>query len=1708
MEGLCFFLSFSWLDFGNEMMSYREGFDIAKFFTFFLLIVVLTLVTRSLNVSLWSFSKRTVSIKRSLFLFPFLFFGSSFSFVKSDNNNQWLVDDDDLYVKEKINNKEREEKLKVSKNSLAYTTTSTIFNGSIATWLGTDLTYTNGDGSPANNGLNPLSDGDRSIAGGIRFTPNQNISGKVIYSFTTLSPVIIDELRNDQVGLSENLFVEGSRIKLQAMVGGTWTDISAPHIVSGTTLNSDGVGTAVKTNVDIEASQFRLMGISGAISAGEERTVRVPNPCSWVDYTDFTSDGWRTSSGGCFSFEYQRGWSCVDGNVVRFDNCGGKTGMKMWRTFETTPGIRYELRYKQRKNEGGQWFEVAGVAYAINGSSNSGWRLAERKWNSKYDSHCDDLVMSFTAQSTRTTIVFENTKDGHSKDSELRDIRLYNKAGAYPCGYTDKVVGDDNSTILEEVSIKVKLTCDAIKGTETQDDLDADGVNNHCDLDDDNDGILDVDEGFVEASNCVESQNGTYYFMGEPTSGNSGWTNFKETQITNGDSSVNVGISSNTNFFMQPRANRCGVSGTPYNIVGTSIRGTQDRYTFTFDEPVTDIVVFINDIAGGWQGPCGYETVRFDRPIEVIRNCGLIHGSTTVTGTCSNVGASSFIRVPGTYTTFTMTVDNRNASSCNCENYFIAVGVQGYGDCSTGGTVQTRDTDNDSIPDHLDLDSDNDGIYDIVEAGIASLDVDNDGRIDNMNITSVNIDVDEDGLADSLEAVNGADNGTTPRETTNGTVDYLNSDSDGDGCSDANEAYNNDTVDGLGDTYYNPNNLTEPLTLSSGAVDVYGKVNAATYTTGDVPKVTDGEADIAICNPCLSGATKGIPTENDPDGDGINNDCDLDDDNDGILDVDENACQVPDDISVAQNVYHWSRWTGTPERIIQGVISDGTFAPINIEAETVSGNNNLHVNQMYFYCDGNQSNPGRGYSNSANVPVGSSKAIAISVNPNNTVTIRFTFENGIAIDPLIHLTSFSGGAAGENVSNIVSFDKPFSIVDQCWTVKNGNSVTGSSNMTAGRNEPNATLLFSGNHSTITMTIRRPNAIAGDAIFFSVGTRGFEYDESFCVPTADGDDKDQDGIINRLDLDSDNDGIYDIVEAGIGSFDTNSDGRIDDMDNISVNVDIDYNGLSDEIELIYGEDKGVTPRETTNGVYDYLNSDSDGDGCSDANEAYNDASIDGVGDTYYNPSGLPEPLTQTSGAVDNNGKVIIATYDTGDIPAVIDNDALASVCNNNTNAINDFVNTNVNQPVSGNVLTNDFDLQGHNQAINGTLITNVSNGTVTINPNGSFTYTPNSGFIGEDSFIYEVCDDQTPSACATAQVFIEVLPAVTAGDEPPIANIDTGITKVDTTLTGNVLSNDYDPDGDPLQINTVPEVNTTNGTVTINPDGSYTYVPNTGFIGVDSFEYTVCDNTTPTPLCDTAVVTIHVMAGDENITVANDDAYFTVADIANNQVSGNVLDNDFDPEGDAQTVNTALVTTVQNGSLTFNADGSFEYTPNSNFFGQDSFTYEVCDDGTPQACDQATVIIMVAEFLPPDYYPTLFTSRTIVNGPSAVIDFVVYIGEANNQLSNVIEPVEVWIVDNDRFTFSIDPITELNGYNVHNADWTYQLEGGYHKFIYIGNGGLFPGHYFSGIGVKAIFNSPDDSKGTTPLTVIIKSNSGGEINDANNIDQDIIRYNNK
>ena len=125
------------------------------------------------------------------------------------------------------------------------------------------------------------------------------------------------------------------------------------------------------------------------------------------------------------------------------------------------------------------------------------------------------------------------------------------------------------------------------------------------------------------------------------------------------------------------------------------------------------------------------------------------------------------------------------------------------------------------------------------------------------------------------------------------------------------------------------------------------------------------------------------------------------------------------------------------------------------------------------------------------------------------------------------------------------------------------------------------------------------------------------------------------------------------------------------------------------------------------------------------------------------------------------------------------------------------------------------------------------------------------------------------------------------------------TDEDVALTGSVLGNDSDIDGDTLSANTTPIIDPANGSVLLNTDGTFTYTPDLNFFGTDSFTYEVSDSNGG---IDQAIVSITVSSVND-VPVATDDPFNTDEDVA---LTGSVLGNDSDIDGDTLLVNTTPV----------------------------------------------------------------------------------------------------------------------------------------------------------------------------------------------------------
>ncbi|WP_154723232.1 beta strand repeat-containing protein, partial [Candidatus Thiodiazotropha endolucinida] len=271
--------------------------------------------------------------------------------------------------------------------------------------------------------------------------------------------------------------------------------------------------------------------------------------------------------------------------------------------------------------------------------------------------------------------------------------------------------------------------------------------------------------------------------------------------------------------------------------------------------------------------------------------------------------------------------------------------------------------------------------------------------------------------------------------------------------------------------------------------------------------------------------------------------------------------------------------------------------------------------------------------------------------------------------------------------------------------------------------------------------------------------------------------------------------------------------------------------------------------------------------------------------------------------------------------------------------------------SSTVLNNDTGLV--DVPVTVSLVSDVTNGSLTLNGDGTFSYTPDGSENFTDSFTYRVTDNDGETADAT--VTINITPV---SDQTPVANADS-ITVAEgataTTLVGGsstVLNNDTGLGDTPVTVSLVTDV--TNGTLTLNGDGTFSYTHDGSENFTDSFTYRVTDNDGQTA---DATVTINITPVSDATPVANADS-ISVAEggTITTLVGGasTVLNNDTGL-GDTP-VTVSLVTDVTNGSLTLNGDGTFSYTHDGSENFTDSFTYRVTDNDGETA--DATVTINV------------------------------------------------------------------------------------------------------------------------------------------------------
>jgi len=478
--------------------------------------------------------------------------------------------------------------------------------------------------------------------------------------------------------------------------------------------------------------------------------------------------------------------------------------------------------------------------------------------------------------------------------------------------------------------------------------------------------------------------------------------------------------------------------------------------------------------------------------------------------------------------------------------------------------------------------------------------------------------------------------------------------------------------------------------------------------------------------------------------------------------------------------------------------------------------------------------------------------------------------------------------------------------------------------------------------------------------------------------------------------------------------------VDDVEQINVFTgdtvkycyEINNPGTGDLFDLNLIDDNG-TPGNLTDDFTVVITGLTDIDGDADLGDMAGVSTV--YGEALVVMPSTESTVTNTAVATGNNG------LSGGNFQTLTSSDTARVVVelapNNPPVAVDDNIVTSEDTPVTTVVTSNDSDMDGNLDPTSVTITSDPSNGSVVVNPDGSVTYTPDPDYTGSDSYEYQVCD--TNGLCDTATVTIDV----TAVNDAPIANDDATTINQDTVVTIDATANDTDVDGNLDPTSTTIVSGASNGTVINNGDGTFTYTPNPGFFGVDSFDYQVCDSD---GLCDTATVTITVLEVVQVNTapVANNDSETTPEDTS---VTIDAAANDTDAENNLNPSSATVITQPTNGTVTNNGDGTFSYDPDPDFNGTDSFEYEICD--TDGLCDTATVTIDVTPVNDPpiannDSATTLEDTAVTIDAAANDTDLDGNLDPASATVTNA--PANGTVVNNGDGTFSYVPDADFNG----------------------------------------------------------------------------------
>ena len=257
------------------------------------------------------------------------------------------------------------------------------------------------------------------------------------------------------------------------------------------------------------------------------------------------------------------------------------------------------------------------------------------------------------------------------------------------------------------------------------------------------------------------------------------------------------------------------------------------------------------------------------------------------------------------------------------------------------------------------------------------------------------------------------------------------------------------------------------------------------------------------------------------------------------------------------------------------------------------------------------------------------------------------------------------------------------------------------------------------------------------------------------------------------------------------------------------------------------------------------------------------------------------------------------------------------------------------------------------------------GVCAVTDDSRILYTPNRGYAGHDACAFVVCGHSDGDYCRHRRVGVIVRPVAS------VIEAETG----QGTSAAFFLDKMFDLESTEVQISFVP----TDGVLRSEGD-KVIYTPDSGFVGTEEIEYTLCTVDGPV-MCDKSVFVIvvapapqegshtdgvangageHISAPQEGSNTASvvnavNDRGYTVRD--SGPASFYVLENDSSDSGEGLVVDSILYAASNGSCLVADGAGSVAYTPDNGFVGEDRCVYLACAAGG-EVCDSAVLSIIV------------------------------------------------------------------------------------------------------------------------------------------------------